>query len=130
MSDPLTRVPNIWRDGMLTTEGYRVVHRIDFSMITPDAIGHWLFAAGGKSWHDTLDGHEVALDDPSGATTGCLAAVCRGLYGDPLLHAVPFGEGLGWRIRGWDDGCVAEGPTEAAAWWNAILAHPSLQDVR
>lgn len=69
------------------------------------------------------------LDDPTGATTGCLAAFCRGVYGIPRMYTVPAGDSADWLVL---DGTrvVARGPTEAAAWRNAILAHPSLSELR
>lgn len=86
-------------------------------------------------------GPEIRAFDPTGATTGCLQAFCRGLYGIPSMHVVPedptatvwtvcaCNETGTYEVDG-PDGRSIRGPTEPAAWRAAILAHPSRSELR
>lgn len=130
MTDPLTRVPGIWRAGLLTLQ-----HGVPARLVGQDKQGRWNAWDDSGVWlrYSVMDGIEVATGDPTGATTGCLAAFCRELYGAPLAYAMP--DVGAWSIwlradgdAGWSQ--VGIGPTEAAAWKAAILAHPSLSELR
>lgn len=139
MSDPLTRVPGILRPGLraaINGEPGRFVLPSD-GVPGLDWYGergtvrHFRGAGPIEEYADA-----TILDDPTGSTTGCLAAFCRGLWKLPDLYCRPLLPG-GWVVTrqfthpaiGADfDDC--HGNTEAAAWRAAILAHPSLRDLR
>ena len=131
MTDPLSRVPGIWRPGMLTLQ-----YGVSARLTGQDEQGRWNAWDRSGVWlrYNTMDGIEVATDDPAGATTGCLAAFCRGVWKLPDLYCRPLLPG-GWVVGRpfprpgivFDD---VHGPTEAAAWRNAILVHPSLRNAQ
>ena len=141
-NDPLSRVPNIWRP-CLAVELNGAPGRL--LKMNPGPGLNW-FADVGPGYQSGVDRilaeawgrgqlqPKILLNDPTGATTGCLAAFCRGLWKLPDLYCRPLLPG-GWVVgRPFTrPGIVFDGvhgPTEAAAWRNAILAHPSLSELR
>lgn len=142
-SDPLSRVPNIWRP-CLAVELNGTPGRL--ARMNPGSGLNW-FADVGPGYQSGVDRilaeawglgqlqPKILLDDPTGATTGCLAAFCRELYGDSCMYALcnpgeEPGDPAHWQIRvplRHGSRCLVEGPTEPAAWSAAILAHPSLR---
>lgn len=112
----LARVPGIWRAGMLADCGRRGMVRIT----DPALFAENYLVQHGAGWTAPTP----CLDDPIGATTGCLAAFCRELYGEPYLFVHPMltrPDDQRWRTH--YDGTMFCGPTEAEAWSVAILAH-------
>lgn len=141
-TDPLSRVPGIWR-ACLAVELNGTRGRL--ARMNPGPGLNWNADVGvgymagvdrilAEAWGRAQLRPQILLDDPTGATTGCLAAFCRGLYKDPLAYAMP--EGGRWTVyarRNVDDvreEGIASGLTEPAAWRAAILAHPSLSELR
>ena len=96
-----------WMPGMLTTHGQR--------MITG--------AEEDRPCHPWPAGYLWVPDFSDPAAVGCLLALVRSAWGDPLMYVAP---GPGWYVgRGRVDvGIAAEGATEAEALVAALEAAP------
>ena len=80
-----------WLPGMKTTEGVRV--------LAVDADGYCIGAMPGA--HHVVEVRRNALPDlEDAATRGCLLALVREAWGEPLMSAVGYIDHLGprWRI--------------------------------
>lgn len=109
-----------WLPGMLTADDYRV--------IGVDSDG-WLLVCGSSEgdvvrWWDASLDWLPELTDP--LTALGLLVIAREVWGDPRLHAEPWGDSDGWgawapkhsvALRG-------DGDTEVEALARAILAAP------
>lgn len=145
IADPLAHVPGIWRP-CLAVELNGTPGRL--LKMNPGPGANW-FADVGPGYQSGVDRilaeawgrkqlqPKILLDDPTGATTGCLAAFCRGVYQDACMYALcnpgeEPGDPAEWQIRipaRHGSHMCSRGPTEAAAWRNAILVHPSLLEL-
>lgn len=136
--DALTHVPGIWRP-CLAIELNGTPGRL--LKMNPGPGLNW-FADVGPGYQSGVDRilaeawgrkqlqPKILLDDPTGATTGCLAAFCRELYGEPYMFVHPMltqPDDRRWST--YYDGVTFTGPTESAVWRAAILAHPSLLEL-
>lgn len=108
-----------WRlmPGMLTDEGRRVMQ------VWPDNLG--------IKWSHLLDNRVVRdadalpdLTDP--ATLGCLLALVREAWGEPLLGVAFDFDGGDWLVRPWNRSLLwqGEGATEAEALVSALERAP------
>jgi len=108
-----------WMPGMLDVEGWRILRGEDAG------AGASLANADGEVMHDRSLSLDVLPDLTDPATIGCLLALVREAWGDPLVTpCADVGNGAGvWRV---DVGSARFGhyPTEAAALVAALEAAP------
>ena len=114
----------------IACDGWRWMHRmVDTEGITYLGVYDTVHLFAGcerESWRDTLDGTLPDLTDD--ATIGCVLALVREAWGDPLAHVAPTFEGgthTGYRC--WLSRYLTlwfEGDTERAALVAALEAAP------
>ena len=119
-----------WIPGMLTLTGLRVdgVGSLGRPVRYSSQWSEWEMRTVRVEVYASGINEPPELPDPTDpATVGCLLALAREAWAEPLLHLVPTLDG-GWRVVGFrrerDDSVGAHGPAEPDAIISAILAVP------